>query len=117
MLLNFVDVRLLSPKDTGDLWAFEAEVKVILHALIFCSHFHLRHILIESDYALAVGWVNNKVNRTWKLIQDLNLIDLLYIEVDCIGINHIYKESNYLGDYLAKSECNKRVPIWALLSN
>lgn len=107
MLLNFVDVRLLSPKDTGDLWAFEAEVKVILHALIFCSHFHLRHILIESDYALAVGWVNNKVNRTWKLIQDLNLIDLLYIEV----------ESNYLGDYLAKSECNKRVPIWALLSN
>lgn len=42
-------------KGTGLLWAFEAEVKAILHALIFCKQFQLKHTLIESDSSFAVG--------------------------------------------------------------
>lgn len=105
----------LFSKATWDLWAYEAQVKAILHALIFCPHFHLKHILIESDFALAVSWVNNKVNRPWKLIQDLNLIDLLCIVVDCLGVNHIFRESNHLADYLAKSGCYRENEIWSLV--
>lgn len=104
-------------KATGDLWAYEAEVKAILHALMFCHQFQLRHILIESDSALAVGWVNNKVNRPWKVIQDLNLIDSLCVEVDCLGISHIFRESNHLADYLAKTGCSRQTEIWAMLRN
>lgn len=47
----------------GELWAFEAEVKGILAALKFCKEFQLKHLLIESDSALAVGWVSNKEHR------------------------------------------------------
>lgn len=100
-------------KAVGELWANEAEVKAILQALIFCKQYHLRHIQIESDSTIAVGWTLNQVNRPWKLIQDLNLIDALCVEVDCISISHIYRESNPLADYLAKSGCWRELHIWS----
>lgn len=90
-------------KAMGDWWAYEAKVKVILHALIFCYQFQLNHVFIERDSSLAVIWVNCKLNRQWKLIQDINLIGLLCIEVDCIGVNHVYRESNHIADYLVQS--------------
>lgn len=101
----------------GELWAYEAEVKAILHALIFYRQFQLCHVLIESDSSLEIGWVNCKLNRLWKLIQYLNLIDLLCIEVDCIGVNHIFRESNHSADFLAKSGTNRSSPIWAIFTN
>lgn len=50
-------------KAMGELWAHEAEVKAILYALIFCKQHMLRHITIESDSMLAVGWVFSHDNR------------------------------------------------------
>lgn len=100
-------------KAMGELWAYEAEVKAILQALIFCKQHQLQHILIESDSTLAVGWISKQENRPWKLIQDLNLIDALCLEVDSIGIKHIYRESNPLADYLAKSGCWREHEIWS----
>lgn len=73
--------------------------------------------MIKSDSALVVGWEDNKVDMPWNFIQDLNLINLLCIEVDCIGIKQIYRESNNLANYLAKTGCNRQVSIWALLDS
>ncbi|XP_057451866.1 uncharacterized protein LOC130743649 [Lotus japonicus] len=47
-------------KALGELWAYEAEVKAILQALIFCREHQLQHILIESDSTLAVGWISSQ---------------------------------------------------------
>lgn len=51
----------------ADLWAYEAEVKAILNALLFCQHFGFRRVIIESDSSLVVGWVASDQNRPWKL--------------------------------------------------
>lgn len=40
---------------TGFMWAYEAEVHAILHALLFCHHFNCHNVLIESDSTLAIG--------------------------------------------------------------
>lgn len=102
-------------KAMGELCAYEAEVKAILQGLIFCQQHQLKHILIESDSTLAVGWSSNQANRPWRLIQDLNLIDALSVEVDCIGIKHIYRESNSIADFLAKSGCHMESNLWSFL--
>lgn len=99
-------------KAIGELWAYEAEVKTILQALIFCQQHHLKHILIESDSTLAVGWVSKQANRPWRLIQG-NLIDALCVEIDCLGIKHIFRESNSSADYLAKSGVHKEINLWS----
>lgn len=88
---------------SGVLWAYEAEVKAILNALLFCKQFQFRHVIIESDSSLVVGWVASNHNRQWKLCQDLLQIDLLMKEVDCLCVNHIFREANTLADHLAKS--------------
>lgn len=96
----------------GVLWAYEAEVKAIRKALLFCKQFHYRNVLIESDSTLAVGWVASVHNRPWKLCQDLIQIDLLMSEVECLGVSHIYREANTMADHLAKSGCRRLFPIW-----
>lgn len=96
---------------TSEHWAYEAEVKAILQSLVFCRQFQFRHLLIESDSALAVGWVTKKENRPWKLLNDLIIIDSIMTEVDCLGISHIFRESNSMADYLAKSGCYREVPL------
>jgi ribonuclease HI len=88
-------------------------VKAILQALLFCKEFHLHHVIIESDCSIAVGWVSSNLNRPWKLRDDLSTIDRLREEVDCINVNHIYREANMLADYFAKSGCNRIRNIWS----
>lgn len=48
--------------------AFESEVLVMLNALQFCKEFSFRQVIIESDSSLAVAWVNNHKNSSWKLL-------------------------------------------------
>lgn len=55
----------------------------------FASNSKSPHIIIESDASIAVGWTKNKAHRPWKLLNDLNLIDILLDEVDCIAVIHI----------------------------
>ncbi|XP_057456943.1 uncharacterized protein LOC130747902 [Lotus japonicus] len=57
-------------------WAFEAEVKAILHGLMFCQQFLFRNIVLESDSTTAIGWVVSRDKIPWKLINELNKIDL-----------------------------------------
>lgn len=53
----------------------------------------------------------NKVNCPWKLFNDLNLINMLMLEVGCLGVVHIYKEANVRADHLAKIGCDKTAPL------
>lgn len=62
----------------------------------------IKYLIIESDSSLAVGWVNNKSNRPWKLLNALNQIDMWLIEVNCLKVNHIFREANGEADRLAK---------------
>lgn len=97
---------------TGVLWAYQAEVNAIHRALNFCKEYTTSHVYIESDYSLAVGWVNRKANRPWALLNELNAIDWLVSDVGCLGIGHIYREVNSMADYLAKLGCDRAEPLW-----
>lgn len=96
-------------------WAFEAEVKAILQGLIFCQQFLFRNIILESDSTVAIGWVISKDKRPWKLRNELNKIDLLMREVNCLEIRHTYREGNTDADLLANKGCESDSPIWVLL--
>ncbi|XP_057451736.1 uncharacterized protein LOC130743503 [Lotus japonicus] len=106
MVLGFFSINM------GHGWAYEAEVKAILKALIFCQHHNLKDIIIDSDSTTAVGWVTIKTNRPWKLLNDLNQIDFLMLEVHCLGVFHIYREANSSADNLAKAGCNRSNTLW-----
>lgn len=49
MILGFFSLNM------GYGWAYEAEVKAILKALVFCQQYNLRDIVIESDSSTAIG--------------------------------------------------------------
>lgn len=61
-------------KSEGHDWAFDAEVKAILHAFLFCQHFLLTNVLIENYSTIVVGWVLSKARRPHVL---LNLFILI----------------------------------------
>lgn len=44
--------------------------------------------------------MNNKGNHIWKILNELNIIDLIKEEVNCLGVTHIFKESNVFADYV-----------------
>lgn len=102
-------------KATWILWAFQAEVHAIMHALLFCSEFWLQNIIIESDSTLVVGWVGRKQTRPWKLMQELNQINRLMLEVNCAGVFHIFREANSKANCLAKSGCKREVHLSGLI--
>ena len=64
---------------------------------------------------LAIGWVNNKHNRPVKLLTELNRIDRIMLEVNCVAVKHTYREANTEADKLAKEGCDKSTPIWIML--
>lgn len=61
---------------------FEAEVRAILQALLFCKEYQVSRVLIELDSTLVVGWVTSQNNRPWKLLRVLLQIDRLMQEVE-----------------------------------
>lgn len=81
-------------------------------ALLFSQQFLLSNITIESDSSLAVGWVNSRNNRPGALINDLNQIDYLVPQVNCLSIKHIYREENDKADQLAKEGVARVSPLW-----
>lgn len=60
---------------------------------------------------LTVNMVENQ--QRYLMTEDLNLIEALCVEVDCIGIKHIFRESNSLADVLAISGSKRGSNIWA----
>lgn len=84
----------------GSTWAYVAEIKAVLTALLFCKKHGFRHVIVESDSTLAVGCGS-----------DLNSIDRLMIEVDCLGVFHVFMEGNIDADNLAKQGCDRPSPL------
>lgn len=101
-------------KATGHLWAYEAELQAIVHALVFCQQYGIHNVLIESDCSLVVGWVRNVNARPWSLHQVFNRIDFLMPLVNCLGVCHILREGNSFADYLANQGCCIHDTIWVL---
>lgn len=95
----------------GSTWAYVAEVKAILNALLFCKNHDFNNVIIESDSTLAVGWVMNNSNRPWKLLSDINQIDHLMFEVNCTRVFHIFREANTIVHNLAKEGCDRSTPL------
>lgn len=103
--------------DSGHGWAYEAETKAILNGLRFCQQFLLKNVIVESDSTTAVGWVCSKDKRPWRLLNELNQIDFLMEEVNCLGVKHIYREENSWADSLANVGCARREPLWVLIED
>lgn len=101
-------------KGIGEAWAYEAEVQAIHHALLFCCQFKISTIVIESDSTLAVGWVNNRERRPWKLYQVLHSIDQLILQVNCLSVSHILREGNGVADFLAKLGRDSDEVLWGV---
>ncbi|XP_057419024.1 uncharacterized protein LOC130713256 [Lotus japonicus] len=99
-------------KNIGHGFAFEAEVVAIHEALSLCQQHLIHNIIIESDSSLAVGWVNCRRNRPWKLRGILNQIDILIPLVNCLEIRHIFREANSEADALAKRGSNNPRPLY-----
>lgn len=57
--------------------------------------------MIESDPSLEIGWMGCKDNRSREVLNDLNWLDMLLGEVDCIGVFHISGETNIVANHLA----------------
>ena len=96
----------------GHGWAYQAEIKAILNALVFCHQYSFNNIIIESDSTTAVSWANAVGPRPWELANDLNQMDFLRGEVKCYEIRHIYREANSYADSLAKEGVNRVGPLW-----
>lgn len=99
----------------GHAWAFEAEVMSIQNALSLCHQFNFKIFVIESDSTNAVGWANNGGVHPWKLLNVFNTIGYLKIKTNCLGIAHIYRESNSLADSLTKQGSTRQDVLWAVI--
>lgn len=104
-------------KDLREGWASEAEVKAILLALQFCHQFCFNSVIIESDSTIVVGWVNSPSNRPSKLRNELNQIDFLLGQVNCIAVHHIFIEANDFAGHLAKEGCGRGETLWFCSDN
>lgn len=60
---------------------------------------------------------NSRDKRPGKLINELNQIDLLMKEINCMEIRHAYREGSIVADYLANKGCERSDPIWVLLED
>lgn len=93
-------------------WAFEDEVRAIFLALLLCHQCGFSSVIIESDSTTNVGWVNSSLNRPSKLRNELNQIDYLFSEVNCMGVHHIYREAIDFADHLAKEGWGRPDALW-----
>lgn len=58
-------------------------------------------IFIETDFELVVNWVKNKLCNSWYF---WNLWKILLEELERVSfmIDHIFRESNQVADFLAR---------------
>jgi ribonuclease HI len=79
----------------------EATVKAIeLSASNYLLHH--KHFIIESDSPNVISWMHNPHNRPWmhhKLFSSVNGLNAYF---GSITYTHVFRESNYMADYMAK---------------
>ena len=63
---------------------------------------HHKHIIIESDSANVISWMNNSYNRPWIYHNLFFSAQRLASCFDSITYTHSHRESNHMTDHLAK---------------
>jgi len=82
-----------------------AELRAVVKAIEFSASncfLHHKHIIIESDSANVISWMNNPHNRPWIHHKLFSLAQRLALCFDSITYTHSYRESNHMADHLAK---------------
>lgn len=82
-----------------------AELRAVVKAIELSASncfLHHKHIIIESDSANVISWMNNSYNRPWIHHKLFSSAQRLASCFDSITYSHSYRESNHMADHLAK---------------
>jgi len=82
-----------------------AELRAVVKAIELSASncfLHHKHIIIESDSANVISWMNNPHNRPWIHHKLFSSAQRLASCFDSITYTHSYRESNHMEDHLAK---------------
>jgi ribonuclease HI len=63
---------------------------------------HHQHLIIESDSANVISWMHKPHNYPWKHHNLFSYINRLNAYFGSITYSHIFRESNYMADCMAK---------------
>jgi ribonuclease HI len=81
------------------------ELKAVVKAIELSAsncRLHHKHIIIESDSANVISWMNSPHNRPWR---HHNLFSSIQRAASCFGsltFTHSLRESNHMADHMAK---------------
>lgn len=82
-----------------------AELRAVVKAIELSASnclLHHEHLIIEFDYANIISWMYNPHNKPWmrhKLFSSVNKLNAYF---GSITYTHVFLESNYMVDYMAK---------------
>ena len=82
-----------------------AELRVVVKSIELSASkcfLHHKHIIIESDSANVISWMNNPHNRPWMHSDLFSTVQKLTRLFGSITFSHVYRESNSLADCMAK---------------
>jgi ribonuclease HI len=82
-----------------------AELKAVVKAIELSAtncQLHHKHIIIESDSANVIRWMNNPYNRPWLHQILFSSIQRLASCFGSITFTHSFRESNHMADHMAK---------------
>jgi ribonuclease HI len=82
-----------------------AELRDIVKAIELSASnclLHHKHLIIESDFVNVISWMHNPHNKSWmhhKLFSSINRLNAYF---GSITYTHVFRESNYMANYMAK---------------
>jgi len=82
-----------------------AELRAIVKAIELSASkclLHYKHIIIESDSANVISWMYNPYNRPWMHHKLFSSVIRLTTYFGSITFTHVFRESNYMADFMAK---------------
>eukprot|EP00258_Populus_trichocarpa_P028500 XP_024444519.1 uncharacterized protein LOC112324681 [Populus trichocarpa] len=87
-----------------------AELRAVIKAIELSASncfLHHKHIIIESDSANVISWMNNLHNRPWIHHKLFSSAQRLASCFDSITYTYSYRESNHMADHLAKQRVHR----------
>ena len=83
--------------------AIKTALQVFLHSPWANNH----ALIVESDSKVVVDWIRNKEKRPWKDWKIFNEFDMVKEQIKLVDFEHVYKETNFFVDSLAKMGVNR----------
>ncbi|KAK8699944.1 hypothetical protein V6N13_018352 [Hibiscus sabdariffa] len=103
---EFSNIRILFSGPVESDCSHLAEVLAIFHALaIFreAGWIGKAPLIVESDSVLALTWINDKLQRSWRWRKLFRDIDSLIERIASVKFEHVSRARNTLADSLAKA--------------